>query len=62
MMIYIAQTAENNLTVGFNDESSVNVQSCVFNNNPNAIVSYDIVNYANNQAPINVANDVWQVG
>lgn len=64
-MIYVIETAsESGLTLGIDENSIVDVQSCTFNNNPTAqtIPQYDIVKYPNNQAPSNNGTQVWVCG
>ena len=59
IMIYVAQTGEMGQPISINPASSINVISCTFNNNPTAIVDYEIVHYPNNQAPQNQGNQTW---
>ncbi len=61
-MIYVAQTGEVGQTLSINPQSSINVISCTFSDNPTAIVNYDIVHYPNNEPPVNQGNNMWEVG
>lgn len=64
-MIYVIETAaESGLALGVNSNSIIDVQSCMFNNNPTAqtIPQYDLVKYPNNEAPSNNGTQVWICG
>lgn len=60
-MIYIANTAEEGLVPDINTNSSINVISCTFNQNPNAAIpEYGIINYENGQPELQ-DNQTWVV-
>lgn len=62
IMVYVAQTAEEELTPGINNESSITINSCSFNNDPVAMIpDYGIIYYQNNTLPINDGAE-WVVG
>ena len=62
-MIYVAQTAEAGLAASINTNSSINVVSCSFNNDPvSTIVNTGIIHYPNDVEPVNQGNQTWIAG
>ena len=64
-MIYVIETAEDSgVALGVNNSSLIDVQSCVFNQNPtaNTIPQYSIVKYPNNESPKNNGSQIWACG
>ena len=64
MICVIETEAETGLGLNVSNNSLIDVQSCVFNNNPTAITipQYDIIKYPNGQAPQNNGSQTWVCG
>ena len=61
-MMYVAQTGETGQILSINPESSINVISCRFQDNPLVMGNYDIVHYPNDEPPVNQGENLWVVG
>lgn len=62
--IYVIETSENGATLGVNQNSVINVQSCKFTHNPTALTipQYSLVKYPNGVAPTNQGSMLWACG
>jgi len=62
-MIYVMKTATQGLTAQIDNQSIVDVKSCVFARNPaNGGANYNVVKYPNDEMPASNGNNQWVCG